>query len=453
MSTLRWAAVLIAVLLWGCSEQPTVDGGILGPLRLFEPDETPEGVVFLLSDGQGWSRDMRRAAKHLVKRGLIVLGVDTPTALANLALQTEGDGCHHLTGAFETASQAVQKRAAMGVYSLPVLAGVREGAVLALAGLWQSGPETVAGAATVDFQPTLAGAVPLCADPPAEPNADGRSFAYRPPAARLFGWWQAAWTTPPGPAARAFADAAGAEMPKFGSIGPGPKLLAAVLEHADEQRARRADAALRFGELEVVDSPGRAGGTSVAIILSGDGGWRDLDRSLGEILNADGVHVIGIDCLRYFWSARTPDEAAADLGALIAEVARRTPDAKIALIGYSFGADVLPALYNRLDAEAQARVVLLSLLALGRDAHFEIHMEGWLGGDVKEDAVPTAPDLARIAPGLVQCIYGAEEADESGCRDPALHGAEVIGTPGGHHFDENYQALAQRILSRLRAAG
>ena len=48
----------------------------------------------------------------------------------------------------------------------------------------------------------------------------------------------------------------------------------------------------------------------------------------------------------------------------------------------------------------------------------------------------------------VQCVYGADE-DDTACR--SLQGkAEVIRTSGGHHFDGNYDALAQRILDGLR---
>ena len=86
-----------------------------------------------------------------------------------------------MTGAFETVSQSIQKSAKLDFYPLPILAGIEEGAVLALAGLWQAGPETVAGAATVDFDPVLQGVVPLCADPPAVRTPDNKLFVYSPP--------------------------------------------------------------------------------------------------------------------------------------------------------------------------------------------------------------------------------------------------------------------------------
>jgi type IV secretory pathway VirJ component len=52
------------------------------------------------------------------------------------------------------------------------------------------------------------------------------------------------------------------------------------------------------------------------------------------------VPVVGVDCLRYFWNRREPEQVAADLAQILAaaRAAWNTPDALV--IGYSFGADV-----------------------------------------------------------------------------------------------------------------
>jgi len=51
-----------------------------------------------------------------------------------------------------------------------------------------------------------------------------------------------------------------------------------------------------------------------------------------------------------------------------------------------------------------------------------------------------------IDPTMVQCFYGAKE-DDSAC--PLLT-AEVIRVSGGRHFDNDYGALARRILEGFR---
>ncbi|MNG41298.1 Bacterial virulence protein (VirJ) [compost metagenome] len=56
--------------------------------------------------------------------------------------------------------------------------------------------------------------------------------------------------------------------------------------------------------------------------------------------------------------------------------------------------------------------------------------------------------MARMPAAKVLCVYGEEEADESGCTAPTIKG-EALKLPGGHHFDENYPALAKRLIDAI----
>jgi type IV secretory pathway VirJ component len=207
-----------------------------------------------------------------------------------------------------------------------------------------------------------------------------------------------------------------------------------------------------ISKLPLIEMPAEPRGPLLAIILSGDGGWRDLDKTIGEKLRADGVSVVGWDCLSYFWSRKPPEQIAQDLGLVIDTFASRWGASKIALIGYSFGADILPFAYDRLSAEPKTHVVQLSLLGFATAADFEIRVVGLVGAGPGKDALPTEPALALIDPSMIQCFYGANE-DDSACPS-LLRRAEVIRTAGGHHFDRNYGALAQHILDGFhRRAG
>ena len=201
-------------------------------------------------------------------------------------------------------------------------------------------------------------------------------------------------------------------------------------------------------KLPLIELPAETGGPFLAIVLSGDGGWRDLDKTISEKLQSAGVSVVGWDCLRYFWSRKSPEQVACDLAAVIDTFLSRWGGSKVALIGYSFGADILPFAYDRLSPETKTHIVQLSLLGLSTEADFEIRVAGLVGAGPSKEALPTEPALAPIDPTMIQCVYGADE-DDTACR--SLQGkAEVIRTSGGHHFDRNYGALAQRILDGLR---
>jgi type IV secretory pathway VirJ component len=184
-----------------------------------------------------------------------------------------------------------------------------------------------------------------------------------------------------------------------------------------------------------------------AIILSGDGGWRDIDRTLGRNFRNRGVSVVGFDCLNWFWTRRSPQEVAAELDRVVALYVEKWGIPKVAIIGYSFGADILPGTWARLKPETRDRVVLVSLLAFAKEAAFEIRVGDFLGMG-RPTAVPTLPDVPNIPPELVQCVYGTDEEADTGCtafKPPA----QIIGIKGGHHFDGDYRALADRIYARL----
>ena len=176
-------------------------------------------------------------------------------------------------------------------------------------------------------------------------------------------------------------------------------------------------------------------------------GPASIARSRGALAK-QGVAVVGFDSLQYFWTRRTPDESAQALARVVSHYADAWHKPRVALIGYSRGADVLPFMASRLPPELRARVSLIALLGPARSVEFEFHLTDWLGGGSDADALPTAPEVAKLRGSKVLCLYGSGESD-SLCPDldPAL--AERVERPGDHHFGGDYQALAARILAAL----
>jgi type IV secretory pathway VirJ component len=68
-------------------------------------------------------------------------------------------------------------------------------------------------------------------------------------------------------------------------------------------------------------------------------------------------------------------------------------------------------------------------------------------------AIDVRPYLAELPKDKVLCFFGTDEiADKStACQVPELDGATRVERPGGHHFDGNYQIIADKILERLKA--
>jgi len=203
-----------------------------------------------------------------------------------------------------------------------------------------------------------------------------------------------------------------------------------------------------IGELPVQEV--QASGTSAefALLLTGDGGWAGLDQELAARLAASGVPTVGLNSLKYFWKQRTPEETAADVARILRHYLSAWHKQRVLLIGYSFGADVLPFVVNRLPPDLRSKVASVSLLGIDGSASFEISISDWVGTD--DAGAATRPEVGRITGLPVLCLYGEGEKDSicPGLADPGIR-REQVGT--GHHFGGEYATLADRILAFARS--
>jgi type IV secretory pathway VirJ component len=439
------AAAAIAILPF--KSAIAFDSGNLGDVHVFNPQGAMRGLVVLFSDQRGWTQKTTDVAAAVAHTGALVVGVDLPAYLRRLD-QHRSEQCHMGISDIEWASRQIQRGNA--AYHTPILAGFGEGGVLAEELLAQARPATVKGAAIVDPTPALHTEAPLCSNPPAKPSPEG-GFSYGP------------WRSLPGFLAVRFSANAGTyegsdiedskaagtplDVDKPAAETSMPEAMAALLRPHLNSVSDEAKGVI--ASLPLVELPAVPNGHILAIIFSGDGGWRDIDKTIAQKLYSDGVSVIGWDSLHYFWSRKSPEQIANDLSMVIEAYAFRWGISNVALIGYSFGAGILPFAYDRLTQEARQRVVQISLLGFASTTDFEISIAGWLGEPASKDAAPTKPALASIDPKMIHCFYGEDETD-SVCPELGSNGAEIIQVGSGHHFGGDYGALAQHILAGLR---
>ena len=183
-----------------------------------------------------------------------------------------------------------------------------------------------------------------------------------------------------------------------------------------------------------------------AILLSGDGGWAGLDKEVAAALAEQGVAVVGFDSLRYFWSKRTPQGLAGDLDRIVRYYAAHWKRRRVVLIGYSQGANVLPAAFNRLPGTSRRLVEQLVLIGLERKAAWQFHISNWIGAPA--DARPIMPEASKLSATTTLCLYG-EGDDDTLCPRLPAESVTAEEMPGGHHFNGAYDELAAKILARL----
>jgi len=203
----------------------------------------------------------------------------------------------------------------------------------------------------------------------------------------------------------------------------------------------------------------------LTILYSGDGGWADLDKQLGTVFAARGIPVLGINSFKYFWRSRSPDIAALQLDALVTDSLAKWHKQRVWLVGFSFGADALPTLIDKLSPAARSRITQLALLSPSRDITFEIQLQGYMKPQGHfamllknlSDRFNNVPDYPALPPVValdnrfpVVCYYGKDDADDSLCTKKGLPAwVTVHGEAGGHHFNEGYQRLAEQMIDGL----
>ncbi len=201
-------------------------------------------------------------------------------------------------------------------------------------------------------------------------------------------------------------------------------------------------------KLPLVEVPASRGASDTLVVfVSGDGGWAKIDKSISTILADSGMPVVGLNALQYFWTKRTPDSAARDLQWIVENYLARWKKERVMFVGYSRGADVLPAMINRLPAALQAKTRLLVLLGPSKKVDFEFHISDWMRSSSSGYAVK--PEVDKLATHSILCLSGEEEKD-SLCPGLSGPGIDIVILKGAHHFDGGYDRLARIILDHLQ---
>lgn len=415
------AAALVLAAVCGVSlfdmahAAESISGGRFGQVALTKPVGEMTGFVVLFSEKSGWAPADQQAADALAAKGAMVIGVDTAKYAVRLSADKSEKECHNLVGDAENMSHQLERTVQTNHYFSPILVGTGQGASVAESALKQAPDNTVAGAVSLAPEAKLDARFNPCPPDPSIIHAKG-----------LPGFLERTATQPTGSKADA--------------------LVAMTAPHL-KKSAPATDSDV--SDLPLIELRAAQPTDLLAIVISGDGGWRDLDKTMALALQRDGVSVIGIDSLRYFWSEKSPQQTANDIARVVRAYNARWHTSHVALLGYSFGADVMPFAYNRLPDAVRAQVSYISLMGFSPAADFQIRVTGWLGMKASEKALKVRPELNKLPPAMVQCIYGEKEEDTL-CPQLAKTGIEVVKLPGDHHFGGDYDALARRILAGWR---
>ena len=430
-------ATLQTMALWPVSHrQPSAPRQSLmktahfGDVIVASPGATMRGLSVLFVDNRQFS--LPELARRISEAGSAVAVVDSATARQLLSASSRN--CLDTAAIAELLEQLAAWSTAGG-HEKHIVAGIGDGALLAFLASQDSRNENT-DYLSIDFSVKLPATISVC--PPF--TVDKRSHRLQAPlTVPSKSHWRTVWTDQPPD-----------ETGIFVRSNPNAETVIAPYDTPlDKVAIEQIGSLLGQTDLQappmpIVEVPAKRPNPVMTLFYSGDGGWRDLDRAVAQEMAHAGFPVAGVDVLRYFWERKSPEQAARDLSATMAHYRKTQGIQSFVLAGYSFGADILPAVFNRLPPADQDCIKLLVMLAVADTANFEIHVSGWLGAQSGE--MPLAPELARIPTAKVMCVYGLEEKDHRGCKGLENSAAELLELPGGHHFDQDYPKLAQRIM-------
>jgi len=206
--------------------------------------------------------------------------------------------------------------------------------------------------------------------------------------------------------------------------------------------------------LPIVKIPAVAQDTlPMAFLISGDGGWSDFDQAIGKALANKGIPVIGLDARKYFWNAKTPEETTASMVTTIQQYMHEWKKSTFILVGYSYGACIIPFIATRLTGSIQRSLTGIYCLSPDITVDFEIHLVDMVGIRRAGDLFKVPEEMLKIKSFQPFCIFGDGEDSKLRTRFEAS-GAKVALVPGNHHY--NYKAsvpvgiIVKEVEARLK---
>lgn len=192
----------------------------------------------------------------------------------------------------------------------------------------------------------------------------------------------------------------------------------------------------------------------LVVVLSGEGGWRAFDHKLATWLSEAGFWTGGFDAMKYFWRAQDDRAAlAADIRAHAAALARAAglpADARVVLVGFSFGADLAPWVAG--GGGWDGRVAGLVMLGPDATGSLEFRVSEMLGFAPTEHVFDVAGALKSVPTVPALFLHGGDDRSSAA---PALAAAvsgpkEIVVVPGAdHHFSGREDLLRRALLDGI----
>ncbi|MES2823653.1 MAG: AcvB/VirJ family lysyl-phosphatidylglycerol hydrolase [Pseudomonadota bacterium] len=458
-------AILIAIrfALGGNTRQPNREKIISEEILISEYTFTSvhaksaeKGLLIYISDASSPAIAANYALKF-AELNYYVATIDSQTLLAPFS---NTKNCVDFAETLQGISNELQKSYKIDSDALPVLVGDKEGAALVYAALTQSNKHYFHAGLSINFTPHIATDAPLCSLNTVKDTTSKTTLTQLSPQENLSTNWyifQSALNAKDTATADFIDQVDNAKLTVAKNdadpthTANDPIIQAAqILQWLDPRLSDQVTANNTLSNLPIIEIPTEVNPPKMlAVLITGDGGWAEIDKQIAKILSEKGIPTLALDSLSYFWRARTPEETAQHIDDVISHYREQWKTQQVILIGYSFGADVLPFIANKLSEHNKTGIALVAMLAMSKTAAFEFRLSSWINADTNPNRLPILPELKTMQWANSICIYGVDDK-ETGCTQAADVGVKTISMAGDHHFNKNYELLVQHIIENIK---
>ena len=185
----------------------------------------------------------------------------------------------------------------------------------------------------------------------------------------------------------------------------------------------------------------------VLFYITGDGGWNKFSTAFVQNLNNKGYEIVGLNAREYFWHKKTAQQTANAMSLIIGGHMKNRKSKSFVLIGYSFGADVMPFVVTRNNDDIMTNLRYLILMSPASTTDFEVHITGLMGiGSSSGESV--SAEINKITHPVL-FVFGDKENDFP-IHDIHIKNYKTEKLPGGHHYDGDPAAVSNILLTYLK---
>lgn len=186
----------------------------------------------------------------------------------------------------------------------------------------------------------------------------------------------------------------------------------------------------------------------VIFYISGDGGFNSFSKTLSKELHRNGYDVFALNTKKYFWKKKTPLQVSQDTESFLKEVTKDRKNKKIIIVGYSYGAEVAPFIFNRFDEDFQKNIQDLMIIGPTKFNDFEIHLEEYVA-ERPETGYNVIHEINQLKNIRFTLVVSDIENEDFPKNEITLKNYQFLHINGNHHFSGNTKMLADSIVKHF----